>query len=75
MEARGLKGTPMITALVCRSGHVLDATAVWGRGVTPVPELEAAAIAAVMQYVFKPGKVGGQPVAAMVAVPVPFPPR
>jgi TonB family protein len=75
MQARGLSGGLIVNALVCRSGRVLDASAQWGRDRTPIPELEAAAVAAAKQWVFKPGAVGGQPVATFVAIPFVFPPR
>jgi TonB family protein len=73
-QARSLQGAPVVNALVCRSGQVIDATVQWGEGVTPIPELEELAIDAVRQWVFKPGTVQGQPVACMVAVPLRIPP-
>jgi len=76
---RGIEDTIIANALVCKSGHVLDAY--------PVPryhdrndsepikddtKLVDAAIAAVRQYVFRPAKSYGQPVAVWVAVRVMF---
>jgi len=75
MRARGLAGSFIVNALVCRSGHVMDASASWGEGRAPVPELETAAIEAAKQWIFKPGTIGGQSVATVVAIPFVFPPR
>ena len=76
---RGIEDTIPIRALVCRSGRVLDAYLVPSfvdRGDTqPIerdPKLVEAAIAAVRQYVFKPGLVSGQAVALWVGTPVAF---
>jgi hypothetical protein len=76
---RGVEDTMAITALVCRSGRVLDAYAPASylnpRDTEPVerdPKLIAAALAAVRQYVFKPATVAGQPIAVWVAVVVAF---
>jgi hypothetical protein len=78
---RGIEDTIPIKALVCRSGIVLDAQAlpsyrhVPAIGMVPIerdPELEDAAAAAVRQYRFAPGRVGGQAVAVWVHLGVPF---
>ena len=75
---RGIEDTLIVNALVCRSGHVLDAYAI-PRIVRfdpePVeidPKLVDAATAAVKQYLFRPAKSYGQPVAVWVAVLVRF---
>ena len=78
--ARGVEDTISITALVCRSGRVLDAYALpsylgTGANAQPIehdPKLVEAAVAAVRQYVFIPGKVGGQAVALWVSTAVAF---
>jgi len=75
VAARHLSGHLVVNVLLCRTGHVLDATATWPVGATPIPELEALAVDAARQWVFKPGLVGGQPVATTVAIPFTFPPR
>jgi len=74
-RARGLKGSLVVNVLVCRSGRVLDAQAQWGEGADPIRELEDLAIAAVRQWVFKPARVAGQPIAVNVAIPFRFPPE
>jgi len=73
-RARKLEGRFIVNAIVCRSGRVLDASALWEVGVTAVPELEDLAIEAVRQWGFKPGLVQGQAVATVVAIPIQFPP-
>jgi hypothetical protein len=76
---RGIEATIHCNALVCRSGRVLDAVALQRqRGTTasqPIeddPKLVEAAIAAVEQYLFKPGMVSGHPVAVWVTTQVVF---
>ena len=73
-RARRLEGNLLVQALVCKSGRVLDAVALWGVGVTRVPELEDLAVEAAKQWGFKPGLIQGQPVATVVAIPFRFPP-
>ena len=73
-RARGIVGAPIVNALVCSSGRVIDGYASWGDASTPDASLEEAAIAAAMQYVFKPALAGGKPVAVWVAIPFRFPP-
>ena len=76
--ARGIEDTLLVLALVCRNGRVLDAHTTLsslvpgGDPIEPDPKLVEAALAAVRQYVFKPGLVSGQPVACWVATPVAF---
>lgn len=74
VKARKLTGSGVVNALVCRSGRVLDAWVQWGVGATPVPEIEDLEVEAVKQWVFKPGKIGNEPVATTVAIPFRFPP-
>jgi hypothetical protein len=68
--AHGIEETIVIRALLCRTGRVLDAYALPtylspgdDQPVERDPRLVKAAIDAVRQYVFSPGKVAGQPVA------------
>ena len=70
-EARraGVTGTVMVQAHVREDGTVGEC-----RVVKSIPELDAAAIAAVRQWRFKPAMSKGVPVAVPVAVPVKFPP-
>ncbi len=60
-------GTVMVQALVGKDGKVKDT-----RVVKSIPMLDAAAIAAVRQWVFKPALSNNKPVAVWVAVPVKF---
>jgi periplasmic protein TonB len=60
-------GTVMVQALVGRDGRVKDT-----RVVKSIPMLDAAAIAAVRQWVFKPALSNNKPVAVWVAVPLKF---
>ncbi len=60
-------GTVMVQALVGRDGRVKDT-----RVVKSIPMLDAAAIAAVKQWVFKPALSNNKPVAVWVAVPLKF---
>jgi TonB family protein len=73
-RSRGIVGTPLVNALVCSSGRVIDGYVSWGDASTPDASLEEAAMAAAMQYVFKPALAGGKPVAVWVAIPFRFPP-
>jgi len=60
-------GTVMVQALVGKDGRVRDT-----RVVKSIPMLDAAAVAAVRQWVFKPALSNNKPVAVWVAVPVKF---
>jgi periplasmic protein TonB len=60
-------GTVMVQALVGKDGKVKDT-----RVVKSIPMLDAAALAAVKQWVFKPALSNNKPVAVWVAVPVKF---
>ena len=60
-------GTVMVQALVGKDGKVKDT-----RVVKSIPMLDASAIAAVKQWVFKPALSNNKPVAVWVAVPVKF---
>ena len=62
-----VEGTVMIQALVGKDGKVHDT-----RVVKSVPMLDAAATAAVRQWIFKPALNNNKPVAVWVAVPVKF---
>ncbi len=71
----GVDGTVMVQALVGRDGRVKDTRLVdkSGKVVTAsIPMLDAAAIAAVRQWVFKPALSNNKPVAVWVAVPLKF---
>jgi protein TonB len=63
----GVDGTVLIQALVGKDGRVKDT-----RVVQSIPMLDAAAITAVTQWVFKPALSNNKPVAVWVAVPVRF---
>jgi protein TonB len=63
----GISGTVLVQALVCSSGQIFDV-----RVQQSVPGLDGASIAAVQQWVFAPARVGGQPVAVWVVIPVKF---
>ena len=60
-------GTVMVQALVGKDGRVKDT-----RVVKSIPMLDASALAAVKQWVFKPALSNNKPVAVWVAVPVRF---
>jgi TonB family protein len=68
-EAReaGMDGTVIVQALVLQDGTVGDT-----KIVKSIPMLDAAAVASVMQWRFKPASSKGLPVAVWVAVPVKF---
>lgn len=66
-RASGVEGTVMLQALVGKDGTVKDT-----RIVRSIPLLDAAAAAAVRQWIFKPALSHGLPVAIWVAVPVKF---
>ena len=63
----GVDGQVMVQALVGKDGRVKDT-----RVVKSIPMLDASAIAAVKQWVFKPALSNNKPVAVWVAVPVRF---
>ncbi len=63
----GVDGIVMVQALVGKDGGVKDT-----RVVNSIPMLDAAAVAAVKQWVFKPALSNNKPVAVWVAVPVKF---
>lgn len=65
----GVDGTVMVQALVGKDGRVKDTRVVPGKS---IPMLDAAAIAAVRQFVFKPALSNNKPVAVWVAVPLNF---
>jgi protein TonB len=60
-------GTVMVQALVGKDGHVKDA-----KVVKSIPMLDASALTAVKQFVFKPALANNRPVAVWVAVPIRF---
>ena len=60
-------GTVLVQALVGKDGRVKDT-----RIVHSVPMLDASAVAAVQQWVFKPALSNNRPVAVWVAIPVRF---
>lgn len=62
-----IEGTVMLQALVMKDGTVGDT-----KVMKSVPGLDAAAVAAVRQWRFKPALAKGQPVQVWVAVPVKF---
>jgi TonB family protein len=64
---KGVEGTVMVQALVAKNGHVEDACIA-----KSIPDLDKAALRAVIHWEFKPAKSGGQPIAVWVAVPVKF---
>jgi protein TonB len=63
----GVDGQVLVQALVGKDGKVKDV-----RVVKSIPMLDAAAVAAVKQWVFKPALSNNKPVAVWVAVPVKF---
>ena len=73
-KSRALNGSLVVNALICRSGHVLDAWVVWPEGATPAPELEELALATVRKWSFSPASFQGRPRAIVVAIPFQFPP-
>jgi TonB family protein len=68
-EARrkGIDGTVMVQALVRKDGTIGDAFII-----KSIPALDLAAARAVWQWVFKPARAKGEPVAVWVAIPVKF---
>lgn len=63
----GVDGTVTVQALVGKDGRVKDT-----KVVKSIPMLDANAVAAVKQWVFKPALSNNKPVAVWVAVPVKF---
>jgi TonB family protein len=63
----GVQGTVMLSVLVGRDGLVKDT-----RVTTSIPALDAAAETAVRQWVFKPARNEGKPVAVWASVPIKF---
>jgi TonB family protein len=63
----GIEGTVVVQVLVGADGRVKG-----DRVVKSIPALDAAAVAAVEQWKFRPATSGGQRVAVWVAVPVRF---
>ena len=63
----GVDGTVLVQALVGKDGRVKDT-----KVVKSIPMLDAYAVAAVKQWVFKPALSNNKPVAVWVAVPVRF---
>ena len=63
----GVDGTVMVQALVGKDGRVKEA-----RVMKSIPMLDAAALAAVKQWVFKPALSNNKPVAVWVGCPVKF---
>jgi protein TonB len=63
----GVDGTVQVQALVGKDGRVKDA-----RVVKSIPMLDAAALAAIRQWVFKPALSNNKPVAVWVGVPMKF---
>lgn len=63
----GVDGTVLVQALVGKDGKVKDV-----RVQKSIPMLDASAVAAVKQWVFKPALSNNKPVAVWVAVPVRF---
>lgn len=63
----GVDGQVVVQALVGKDGRVKDT-----RVVKSVEMLDAAAVAAVKQYVFKPALSNNKPVAVWVAIPIRF---
>ncbi len=62
-----VQGTVMVQALVGKDGRVKDT-----RVLESIPQLDAAAVEAVRQWVFKPAQAKGSPVEIWVAIPVKF---
>lgn len=66
-RSANVDGTVLVQALVGKDGRVKDVKVVKG-----IPMLDASAVAAVKQWVFKPALSNNKPVAVWVAVPVRF---
>jgi len=65
--AAGIGGTVIIEAVISRDGTVAGAKVVQG-----VPELDAAALTAVGQWLYRPTMLNGQPVSVIVTVTMTF---
>jgi hypothetical protein len=77
--ARRIEDTIPVVALLCRTGHVLDAyippSYANPGDLQPIhhdPKMVEAAIAAVRQYVFTPAMKSGQAIATWITIPVAF---
>jgi protein TonB len=66
-RSAGIDGTVLVQALVGKDGRVKDT-----KVVKSIQMLDASAVAAVKQWVFKPALSNNKPVAVWVAVPVKF---
>jgi protein TonB len=66
-RSANVDGTVLVQALVGKDGRVKDV-----KVVKSIPMLDASAVAAVKQWVFKPALSNNKPVAVWVAVPVRF---
>lgn len=64
---KGIEGTVLVEALIDVEGRVTRC-----RVLQSVPELDAAALAAVKQWRFEPAMKGGKPVATLIHMPVAF---
>jgi protein TonB len=60
-------GTVLVVALVCEHGYVVDV-----RVATSIPMLDAAAVGAVRQWVFRPARIGLKAVPFWTDVPIRF---
>ena len=63
----GVQGTVMVQVLVGKDGRVKDT-----RVVKSIPMLDAAAVAAVQQWVFEPARSKHEPMAVWIVAPVKF---
>ena len=68
LKMKGVQGEVMVDFLVLPDGTVKSAQA----SDNSLPEFAAAAVAAVSQWTFKPGRLGGQPVTTKMRVPIVF---
>jgi protein TonB len=64
---RGIEGTVELEILIGKTGDVIKT-----RIIKSIPELDAAAVQAVIQWKFRPAQVGGHPVATVASAPVVF---
>ena len=67
---RHLQGTVFLRALVTKTGRVEQVSVAPGKGVSP--ELDKAAITAIRQWTFSPGRKKGQAVSVYIVIPVKF---
>jgi TonB family protein len=68
LHAAGVEGSALVSFVVTRSGEVRDVRAVRSTH----PEFATAAIAAVAQWTFEPGRINGQPVNTRLEIPIAF---